>query len=203
MEGEDMTNRKNWTLKGTFYECCRVLDGHCGLWFNRDLPEACANLLTYQIKEGHIQNVNMKGIIITCHMDGIGPKHADLAKGVKEGAAYISENATDEQRKILEPFVMEHLEGRMWKQCLGIKYVKINISEENDTYHLTMPFGEMKMSLAIGGDGKNPIRMENPFLPFLSNVKFGNTHFWKYHDYGKDLEYHNTSGAVADFILQG
>jgi hypothetical protein len=203
MEGEDVTNRKNWTLKGTFYECCRVLDGHCGLWFNRDLPEACANLLTYQIKEGHIQDVNMKGIIITCHMDGIGPKHTDLAKGVKEGAAYISENATDEQRKILEPFVMEHLEGRMWKQCLGIRYVKINISEENDTYHLTMPFGEMEMSLAIGGDGKNPIRMENPFLPFLSNVKFGNTHFWKYHDYGKDLEYHNTSGAAADFTLQG
>jgi len=62
-------------------------------------------------------------------MDGIGPKHIDLAKGVKEGVAYISENATDEQRKILEPFVMEHLEGRMWRKCLGIKYVKINISD--------------------------------------------------------------------------
>ena len=46
-----MTARKDWTLKGTFYECCRVLDGHCALWFGRDLPEACANLLTYQIKE--------------------------------------------------------------------------------------------------------------------------------------------------------
>jgi len=45
--------------------------------------------------------------------------------------------------------------------------------------------------------------MENPFMPFLSNVRFGNTHFWKYRDYGKDLEYHNTSGAVADFTLQG
>ena len=46
-----MTARKYWTLEGTFYECCRVLDGHCALWFGRDLPEACANLLTYQIKE--------------------------------------------------------------------------------------------------------------------------------------------------------
>jgi hypothetical protein len=198
-----MTSQQNWMLKGTFFECCRALDGHCGLWFGRELPNACANVLTYQIKEGHIQNVDMKGIIITCHMDGIGPKPSDMAKGVEEGAAYISDHATDEQRKLLEPFIMEHLEGRMWKKRLGTKYVKINISEENGTYRITMPYAEVEMSLAIGGDGKNPIRMENPPMPFLSNVRFCNTHFWKYHDYGKNLEYHNTSGGIADFTLQG
>ena len=58
-----------------------------------------------------------------------------------------------------------------------------------------------KTIVAIGGDGKNPIRMDNPSMPFLSNVRFGNTHFWKYHDYGKNLEYRNTSGAIADFTL--
>jgi hypothetical protein len=179
------------------------LDGHCGLWFGRDLPQPCANILAYQINEGQIQNVDMKGIIIACHMDGIGPKHADMANGVKEGAAYISDKATDEQRKILEPFVMEHLEGRMWRKCLGIKYVTIDISEENGTYRLRMPFGELEMALAIGGDGKSPIRMENPPMPFLSNVRFCNTHYWKYNDYGKKLEYHNTSGGIGDFTLQG
>ena len=50
-----MNNQKNWALKGTFFECCRVLDGHCGLWFGRDLPNACANLETYEITEGQIQ----------------------------------------------------------------------------------------------------------------------------------------------------
>jgi hypothetical protein len=198
-----MATRNNWTLRGTFYECCRVRDGHCGLWFGRDLPEACANLVTYQIKEGQIQNVDMKGIIITYHMDGIGPKLADLAGGVREGAAYVSNNATDEQRKILKPFVTGNLEGKMWRKCLGVKFVEINVSEKNGAYHITMPFGELKMSLAIGGDGKNPIRMENPSMPFLSNVRFCNTDFWKYHDYGKNLEYHGTSGAIADFALQG
>ena len=69
-----MTDQQEWLLKGTFFECCRVLDGHCALWFGRDLPKPCANLMTYQIKEGHIQGVDMKGIIILCHMDGIGPK---------------------------------------------------------------------------------------------------------------------------------
>jgi hypothetical protein len=194
---------QDWTLKGTFYECCRVLDGHCGLWFGRDLPEACTNLLTYQIKEGSIQHLDMSGIKLIYHMDGIGPKHADLAGGVKEGAAYISSNATDEQRRVLEPFVVKNLEGRMWKKCLGVRFTDINISEKNGAYHITMPFGEVKMSLAIGGDGKNPVRMENAAMPFLSNVRFCNTEFWKYHDYGKNLEFHSTSGATADFAVQG
>jgi hypothetical protein len=98
---------------------------------------------------------------------------------------------------------MEHLEGRMWRKNLGVRYVKIDISQKNGTYRITMPFGELEMSLTVGGDGKNPVRIENPAMPFLTNARVANTRFWKYHDYGKNLEYHNTSGAVADFHLQG
>jgi hypothetical protein len=198
-----MTTRNDWILKGTFFECCRVLDGHCGLWFGRDLPNACANLETYEIKEGQIQNIDMKGIILMFHQDGIGPTVAELMKGAKEGAAYISDNATDEQRKVLESFIKGYIDNKGWQKILGYKFVKIDLSEENGTYHITMPFGEVEMSLAIGGDRKNPMRLENPPMPFISNAKFCNTHFWKYHDHGKNLEYHNTSGATADFTLQG
>ena len=195
-----MTTGNNWTLEGTFFECCRVLDGHCGLWFGRDLPNACANLETYVIKEGQIQNIDMKGIILMFHQDGIGPTAAELRNGPAEGAAYISDNATDEQRKVLETFVKGY---KRWRKNLGIKYVPIDLSEENGTYHIIMPFGEVEMSLAIGGDRKNPMRLENAPMPFLSNVIFCNTHFWKYHDHGKNLEYHNTSGATAEFTLSG
>jgi hypothetical protein len=195
-----MAKEEDWTLKGTFYECCRALDGQCGLQFGRELPHPCACLATYQVKEGQIQNVDMTGIIILFHMDGIGPKPDDV---VDEGAVYISDNATEERREILEPFVMEKMEGRMWEKTLGIKFVKINISEEDGIYSVTMPFGEQKLSLTIGGDGKNPIRMENGGLPFLTDVKICNTRLWKYHDYGKNLEYHNTSGQIADFALRG
>ena len=93
-----MDKNKNWSLKGTFYECCRVDDGHCALWFGRDLPRPCANMETLQITEGHIQNVDMKGVVIMLHQEGIGPKAADMANGAAEGAAYMSDNVTDEQR---------------------------------------------------------------------------------------------------------
>jgi hypothetical protein len=62
-----------------------------------------------------------------------------------------------------------------------------------------MPYGEQKMSLTVGGDKKNPIRMENPNAPAFSNVRFCNTEFWNFHDYGKALEFHNTSGVMANF----
>ena len=198
-----MTGIKKWDLKGKFYETCRAADGHCALWFGGDMPKPCATLVTYLIEDGQIENVDMKGIIITIHMDGIGPKHSEIAlNGVKEGAAYVSENATDEQRELLEPFIMENLDGRMWRKSLGIKFVAIKISEEKGIYNIVMPFGEQKLTLTTGADEKSPIRMENSMLPFLSNIKFCNTDFWKYNDYGKKLEYHKTSGVIANFALQ-
>jgi hypothetical protein len=198
-----MNTQKDWALKGVFYECCRR-EGHCSLWFGRELwEEPCTSFATLQIKEGQIDNIDMSGIIIILHGDGIGPKFADVAKGV-ELAVYISDNATDEQRKVLEPFAMSRFWFLAnWREFLGVKFVKINIAEENGTYHITMPYGEVKTSLTVGGDGKNPIRMENPQEKDLTNYRFCNTQFWKYHDYGKNLEFHDTSGVMADYAIQG
>jgi hypothetical protein len=194
-----MGKKEGWTLKGTFYECCRALDGQCGLQFGREMPHPCGCLATYQIKAGQIQNVDMAGINILFHMDNIGPKPED---GAGEGAVYISDNATEKQREILKPFVMENMEGRMWRKTLGIKLVKIEISEKDGTYRIITPFGEQNLKLTVGGDGKTPIRIENGGLPFLKDVKIC-TGFWKYNDYAKNLEFRNTSGQIADFALQG
>jgi len=197
-----MTTQKNWALKGIFYECCRT-EGHCPLWFRRDLwDKPCVNLITYRIEEGQIQNVDMKGIIIVRHNDGIGPKYADFMKTVKEAAVYISDNVTEEQRKILEPFVTKHMGAEKAEKILGVKVVRIDISKKNGTYHITTPFGEQKLLLTVGRDG-SPIRLENPWHTYLNNIKFCTAEVWKYHDYGKNLEFHGTSGAIADFALQG
>jgi len=57
-----MASQKTWALKGVFYECCRK-EGHCPLWFGRDLwEEPCVNLATYEIREGQIDGIDMKGI---------------------------------------------------------------------------------------------------------------------------------------------
>ena len=67
-----------------------------------------------------------------------------------------------------------------------------------------MPSGEMKLSLTLGYDGKNPQRIENSlFNMFISDIKICNTHFWKYNDFGKNWEFVNRSGVIANFDLQG
>ena len=49
-----MENR--WSVKGVHYECCRT-EGHCPLWFGRDLwKDPCVNLRTFHIRKGHIKN---------------------------------------------------------------------------------------------------------------------------------------------------
>jgi len=206
-----MAAKENWKLKGRFFESC-IQSGHCSLWFGRDINgEACKNFATFDIEKGHINGIDMKGIKIIHRADGIGPKCEDLdptkGGGMEEGAAYVSDNATEEQRKVLEPFVRNHLGGELWKKYLGMKFCKIDITEENGIFHITYPYGEGKTTPAIGGDGKSYMRLVNPtrynlvVLPI--DCIFCNTLFWKYDDYGKHLEYHNTSGCMANFDCKG
>ena len=199
-----MTLQKDWALKGVCYEGCRM-NGQCPLWFGRDIwDEPCTSLGTWEVKEGHIGGVDMKGIIIMYLQDGIGPKAADLARGPREGAAYISDNTTAEQRKVLEPFVTTHLGvgAKGWGKTLGVKVVKINISQQDRIYHIIMPFGEQKFTLTVGGNGKTPIRLENTGVAGFSDIKVCNTD-WKYSDYGKSLEFRQTSSQIADFDMRG
>ena len=113
----------------------------------------------------------------------------------------MSDNATDAQRKALESSLTARLAGGRGR-LLGIKTVPINIAEENGTYHISMPFGEQKIALTVGADG-GPIRFENFTRPDLTNIKICNTLYWNYHDYGKSIEFRNTSGSIGDFVLQG
>lgn len=196
-----MNEKANYLLKGVFYECCRVEDGHCSLWFRRDLPHACTNMATYQITEGHIQGVDMKDVIIILHQDSIGPTIAELVNGAAEGAAYVSDNVTDEQSAVLETFLQTEIGIRPWGKNLGFKVVKIDITEDNGTFLIKMPFGEHKMSLTVGRDKENPMTMDNPFNPAFSDYRFCNTDYWTFNDYGKNLSYKNASGMVVDFVF--
>jgi hypothetical protein len=70
-------------------------------------------------------------------------------------------------------------------------------------YNIKMPNGEIQMSLAPGLDG-NPQRLENSiFGIYFADIKFANTHFWRYDDYGKKREYKNRSGVIAEFNMKG
>jgi hypothetical protein len=193
-----------WKMKGVWYEGC-ASEGHCSMFFGRDMEAPCKSFQVFQIKEGQINNVDVGGILVITVADLFSGKFSDLMAKGGEGGIYISETATEEQRKVLEPFFVNNVPGWfMVRKPLGVRFVDIKLSKEDNTYHITMPYGELKASLTVGGDGKNPQRLENSlFSMILPDIKICNTHFWKYHDFGKNWEFVNRSGVMADFDLHG
>jgi hypothetical protein len=193
-----------WKMKGVWYEGCAA-EGLCSMYFGKDLEAPCKSFQVFQIKEGQINNVDIGGTLVIMVVDLFSPKFADLMAKGGEGGIYISKAATQEQRRVLEPFLVNNVPGSLLvRKPLGVRFVDINLRQEDNTYHITMPYGELKLSLTVGGDFKNPQRLENSIFSMLfSDIRVCNTHFWKYNDFGKNWEFKNRSGVIADFDLQG
>jgi len=193
-----------WNVKGTVIEGC-ASEGQCPLFLGRDMEEPCKSFLLMQIKEGQIDNVDVGGTLVIAVADLYSGKAADLPVKGGEGGIYISSTATEEQRKLLEPFLVNNVPGFLIvKKCLGVRFVDITLSQEGNTYHITMPYGELKGSVLVGGDGKNVQRLENLLTSmYFSDVKVCNTDFWKYTDFGKNFEFVNRSGFMTEFNLHG
>jgi hypothetical protein len=193
----------NWHIKGVWYEACAA-EGHCSMYFGRDLEEPCKSFQLFQINEGMIDDVDVSGILAIQVIDLFSPQASDLLVKGGEGGLYINETTTEEQRKYLEPFFINNVPSMLLlRKSLGVKYVDINLNQEGNTYHISMPYGEVKLSLTVGYNG-GPQRLENSlFNAFITDIKICNTLFWKYNDFGRNWDFTNRSGAVANFDLKG
>jgi hypothetical protein len=193
----------SWNVKGTLIEGCAA-EGQCPLLLGRDREEPCKSFLIVNIKEGKIDNVDVGGTVAIAVTDLYSAKAADLPAKGGEGGMYISDKTTEEQRKVLQPFLVNNVPGFIiQKKCLGVKFVDINLKQEGNDYRATMPYGELKGSVMTGGDG-SPVRLQNLMTdPVFSDVKVCNTHFWKYKDFNKNFNFKNRSGFMAEFNLQG
>ncbi|MHA1992804.1 MAG: DUF1326 domain-containing protein [Candidatus Hodarchaeales archaeon] len=196
--------RISWNAKGNWYEAC-ASEGHCSYYFGRDREEPCKSFQLFQFEEGKLGEVDISGVLAINVVDLYSNKAADLVVKGGEGGVYISDKTTEEQRKYLDPYFVNNVPGSsILRKSLGVKFVNIELNQEGNTFHVTMPYGEMKLSFTPGLDGKNPQRLENsPFGMFFSDIKICNTHFWKYNDFGRNWDFKNRSGAIASFDGKG
>ena len=199
-----MSERISWHTKGSWYEAC-ASEGHCSLYFGRDLAEPCKSFQLFEFDEGNFGDVDISGVLAIMVVDLYTNKAAEIMIKGGEGGVYISDKTTEEQRKYLEPYFVKNIPGNsLLRKVLGVKYVDIDFKKEESTFHVSFPHGEMKSSYTPGLDGKNPQRLENsPFGVFFSDIKICNTHFWKYNDFGKNWDFVNRSGVVASFDQKG
>ena len=158
--------------------------------------------MVFRIKEGKVNDVDLSGVTVIYNGDILYPKFSDFMEHGSEGGVYVSDNATEEQRKVLETLVTTNMGALFMKKIFGVKYVKMDIEEKDDTFSVKMPFGEMNQQQMKGLDG-GPIRIENVPMPVLKNLKHCHTPHWNYNDHGKNFEYKDRCGTWADFVFQG
>ncbi len=192
--------KPGWQVRGVYNEAC-ASEGHCPYYFGRDKEGGCRYFMAFRIKEGTVNGVNLSGITAVYLGDLPHSTFAEVLEKGSEGAIYISDSATPEQRKVLDVLAVQSLGGGgLMQRVLGVKYVKIEIEESEDAVNIKMPTGELKMHLTKSHDG-NPVGLLNPSLPFLSNVKAAHTPFWNWSDYNRSYDYKNRCGTWADFTM--
>jgi len=193
--------KPGWQVRGTYNEACAA-EGHCPYYFGRDVEGGCRYYMVFRIEEGKVNDVDLAGITVIYNGDILYPKYADFMRYGSEGGIYVSDNATEEQRKVLDTLVTTNIGALFMKKNFGVKYVRIEVEETDGTVHFKMPFGEMKQFLVKGLDG-GPIRIENVPMPVLKNLKHCHTPFWTYHDHAKNFEYKDRCETWADFVFEG
>jgi Protein of unknown function (DUF1326) len=191
--------RPGWEIKGVYNEAC-ASEGHCPYYFGRDKEGGCRYFMAFRITEGKVDDVDLAGITAVYLGDLPHSTYAEVVEKGSEGAIYISDNATAQQRGVLDTLAVEALGGVLMQRVLGVRYVDIAVEEGDDTVHFKMPAGEMKMGLTKSHDGQ-PVQLENATLPFLHNVKAAHTAFWHWSDYDRHYAYRDRCGTWADFSM--
>ena len=193
--------KPGWEVKGIYNEAC-ASEGHCPYYFGRNKEGGCRYFMVFRIQQGTVNGVDLSGITVMYLGDLPHATFEEVMSKGSDGGIYVCENATAEQRNILDALVIKSLGGLLMKKHFGVKYVKMEIEEEGENVHFKMPFGEMKQVLTKGFDG-TPVRLENQTLPFLINVRAAHTPFWNYNDHGRHFDYKQRCGTWADFVIKG
>lgn len=190
-----------WTVTGTYNEACAA-EGHCPFYFGRGVDGGCRYFMVFRLQGGTVNGVDLSGITVVYNGDILHSTFADLMANGSEAGIYVSDNATEEQRKVLDTLVTSSIGGVLVGKNFGVKYVPIDVKVTDNSITVTTPFGEMSQAQSTGADG-GPVRIENSVLPFLSDLKHCHTSNWSYADHGKKFDYTDRCGSWANFAFAG
>lgn len=195
--------KSGWEVKGTYNEAC-ASEGPCPYYFGRDRIGGCRYFMVFRIKEGKVNNVDLAGVTVIYAGDIPHPGFKELLEIGSEGMIYISDKATPEQREVLDTLVVKSLGAALMKKVFDVKYVKIDVADDGKTVSFDMDkYGKMKQSLSTGQDGKNPVKLDNQSLPFLTDVKCCHSDYWTIEDQNRHFDYKDRCGVWADFVFNG
>lgn len=144
----------HWVIKGELSESCTCqVPCSCNFGQGASPHHYCWSLASFQIDQGHYRGVNLAGL------------HLVRAHGGNSTVWYVDSRATPQQASALRA-IAAHVTGAAWvskfpgrfhferadiAQNIGSKSFQIKIGDK----------GGFEASEITGGDGKNPIVVEN------------------------------------------
>jgi hypothetical protein len=141
-----------YDIKGTQVEACEC-DSVCPCIFNKEASyDQCQGWIGLSIKEGSYEGTDLSGISCAAALLHTGK---DLGKtmGKWEGAVWISDGATEAQKKGVTEIIKKELGGAFAK--LDFKTAKITWAGSGEHWEMAVGgVGEMKITAIKGADGK-------------------------------------------------
>ncbi|MGH9377321.1 MAG: DUF1326 domain-containing protein [Terriglobia bacterium] len=144
----------HWSIKGELSEAC-TCQVPCGCNFHQGPSphHYCWSLASFQIDKGHYGGVDLAGLRLV------------RAHGGKSIVWYIDGRATAQQAEALRA-IAAHVTGGAWVSKLpdGLHFESANIAQDIGNKSFQIKIGDkggFEANKIMGGDGKNPIVVEN------------------------------------------
>lgn len=148
-----------YSIKGEAFEACEC-DTYCPCVWKKDVTfEQCRALVIWNVSEGSYGKTDLKGVTFVLALTK-SAKNLVKAMGSWEGILYVSDKATDDQKKA----VVEFASGKWGKAFakIDVKSVPVEVKIEAEAKELKMgKIADLKISALKGGNGKVPV-IENP-----------------------------------------
>ncbi|HET7215616.1 MAG TPA: DUF1326 domain-containing protein [Terriglobia bacterium] len=181
-------DKTRWELKGDFSEACSCqVPCTCNFGAGPSPHHFCWTMFSLDIKHGRYGKVKLNGLHLAA-------AHADKAV-----VWYIDERATPKQFAALEAIgrgLGYHVKLPNFFKAARITQV---VTDKGNKVEIE-GHGGFKADYVIGGDGKNPIVVENITAWNIPHSIKGRTEYLRYSDsHGNNLNFKNTNSNQGKF----
>lgn len=144
----------HWVIKGEMSEACTCqVPCTCNFGQGASPHHYCWSLASFQIDHGHYRGVNLAGL------------HLVRAHGGNSTVWYVDSRATPQQASALR-FIATHVTGAAWVSKFSDRFhfERADIVQDIGSKSFQIKIGDkggFEANEIMGGDGKNPIVVEN------------------------------------------
>ena len=176
---------QQWAIRADYAESCSCkLTCPCHFASSPTLGHCEVNGLL-EIRDGHYGDVSLNAISVV-----FAARPGEWAK------YYISEDATDEQVKAVEPLMAELFKFFADTKVLSTEKVPVSVERTATRVKFSVPASTVEIEMMKGRDGK-PIKIENLPAPYLVDYtqykSITNSHDSK----DKKFSYSGTNGLIS------